>query len=295
MSTSADTQEQTTKIVNADPNAASDAGESPPKAVEVVLKEGTGSQPDVNAIVQRRVNKLNGRNDQMAAERDTARGDLSTAQQQNEMLQMQIDQLKAKAVTPEASPPDPLNFDDGAADPKYATALNEYTDSRVNSAVQRHLADQQPAPTTQNRHSEKTQSEHYQRAALLGVPDFDDVETAAMDILGTSSSKSIIGEFPNSELIMYYLGKNPGKAHEFRDLFDTNPVRGIRMLERLELQAEGGTQSTAPNPDTPLEGVTPASTNDLQKQLDKLRASAAETRNMDALMKFKREHPELVA
>ena len=56
---------------------------------------GQKQQPDVNAIVQRRVNKLNGRNDQMAAERDTARGDLTTAQQRIELQQMKIDQLEA--------------------------------------------------------------------------------------------------------------------------------------------------------------------------------------------------------
>ena len=279
-----------------------DGEQAEPKKVNIVAVGGKdGSQPEhLNAIVRKRVNKLNSRNDKLAATNDNLTGDLATANQRIGLMQMQIDQLNAgqKTTIEAPKPPDPINFDEGAGDPKYIAALDEYVDRRTAATVKRQLSEQPNLTPTLDRTTEAKQTAHYERAHKLGATDFDEVEGIAIDGLGKAATKAIIKEYENSELIMYYLGKNPGQLEYFRDLFATDPVHGVRQLDRLKLEdANAVGQNNAPNPDEPLEGAVPAGTgaNEYEKKLDQLRAQAAVDGNMDAVIAHKKKERDRLA
>ncbi|MCH8240400.1 MAG: hypothetical protein IIB62_10205, partial [Proteobacteria bacterium] len=139
----AKTKEAPDATVSQDPAKAgnSDAGTDGKTEVKVVLEKasGNGSQPDIDAIVRGRVNKLNKRFDAKDQENNQLTGDLATANQRNALLQLQIDQLKSRPSSQD-KPPDPNDFDDGAADPKYIGALNTYSDARTLAVVQQHMS-----------------------------------------------------------------------------------------------------------------------------------------------------------
>ena len=257
--------------------------------VKIVLEKaaGNGSQPDIDAIVRGRVNKLNKRFDAKDQENNQLTGDLATANQRNSLLQLQVDQLKSRPSSQD-KPPDPNDFDDGAADPKYMDALNSFTDARISGVVQKQLAEHQQVQP--GRVSEVKQQQHYQRAHNLGIDNYEALEAKAIDILGPEISRRIIDVAPNSERIMAYLGSNPEAAQYHRDQIDTNPLNGVWELASLRFADIASQPNPPPNPDTPLQGVSPTTTDDYDKKLEKHRETAAATGKMGPLMDFKRKN-----
>lgn len=246
-----------------------------PVEVEVVLSGANGSQPDtqheINRIVKKRVNKLNTK---VAKANDTAsqaEEALDLSRQENQLLKMALAQR-----TPAEMPtvPDPKDFNDGVKDPGYVKALDEFNEPRIAAAVQRQTAHLAPVQTeTIDPGLERNQTKHYERANKLGAKDFDETEDIAIGLLGRETTNHVINEFEESELLMYYLGKNPGKAEEIAELIKTNPIKGVaelgRLSAKLSVQPKGINEST-PDPDEEIPGGSPSAnkTNRFQKKYD---------------------------
>lgn len=112
---------------------------------------------------------------------------------------------------------------------------------------------------------------HYDAAEKLNLPDYQEKEDSALQVLPQGVYEAIAQNFPDkSAAIIYYLGSNPEKA---KDLFSKNPVQTTieltRLADRLTLKPRGSQRSSAPPADEPISGdVTAANVAALQKQMD---------------------------
>lgn len=225
--------------------------------VEIVLAGEDGSQPAKNPRgFKRRVNKLNERVQAANERTDEVSRELEIERQKNKILELALSQGKED----ESGPPDPNEFDEGAADPKYRKALNDYTTSIVQQELEKAKpAEPTPAPVpTVNPELQEKQSAHYERAEKLPVKDYEAVEDVAIDILGKENVNHIINNIPNSELLMFHLGKNPDKAREIVDTIKTNPIAGVLELGNLSARLQvkpAGNREPVPSPDEELEGT----------------------------------------
>ncbi|WP_235378810.1 scaffolding protein, partial [Proteus faecis] len=72
---------------------------------------------------------------------------------------------------------------------------------------------------------------HYDAAEKLNLPDYQEKEDSALQVLPQGVYEAIAQNFPDkSAAIIYYLGANPEKA---KDLFSKNPVQTTIELTRL--------------------------------------------------------------
>lgn len=112
---------------------------------------------------------------------------------------------------------------------------------------------------------------HYDAAEKLNLPDYQEKEDSALQVLPQGVYEAIAQNFPDkSAAIIYYLGSNPEKA---KDLFSKNPVQTTieltRLADRLTLKPRGSQRSSAPPADEPISGdVAAANVAALQKQMD---------------------------
>lgn len=263
------------------------AGGGVDEEAEIVLAGDEGSQPgNENLGIRRRVNKLNAK---VAAAQDgktAAEAALEVEKERNRLLQLAIDQ---RDDAPEI--PDPNDFDDGAADPKYISALQAHITKGVREDLEKSQV-AQPAPQRAP-DLEAKQVDHYKRAYALKVRDYDDTEDKAVAILGQDVAKQVIASSEKSPQVLYYLGKNPERAEEISELIKTDPVKGILEIGRLEARLTvkpKAPSDPAPDPDTELEGSTSPAANDYERKLDKLRDKAAETGDLAPVLAFKKEH-----
>lgn len=276
-----------------------DGAEETPEVVEVpdneiVLEGEEGSQPDKQSGIRKRINKLNAKVDVANSATSDAEQRLTVVEEQNKLLRMAADQRK-EAEAPN-TPPDPDDFNDGVKDPKYVQAFNAYNQPLIDAAVERktsHLSQQQQSDSA-NSNLVKMQEKHYERADDLGIKDFDEVEGKAIGILGKEITNQLIANSPDSHLILYHLGKNPGKADHFSQLVKTDPLKAILQLgalgAKLSVKPKAKTEPT-PDPDEELQGGNPSAgqANKFQRLVDKAREAAQNGGNMQAVMKLKKE------
>jgi len=296
------TEEQ--PIVEIDPNDPGkqvEAGEVPEgeeqhaaTEVEVVLDGESGSQPDAQHGIRKRINKLNTKVAKAEGTASEAEQALAVEREKTKILQLALQQ-KTPAETP--TPPDPNDFDDGVRDAKYVQALNEFNQPAIAAEVQRQTANLAPTPVeTVNRELEQKQTKHYERASVLGAKDFEETEDAAIAILGNDFANQVIDNFKKSELILYYLGKNPAKAEELARLIKERPVMAVAELGRMEARLSAKPKSNSeptPDPDEELQGGSPAAakTNKYQKRIDAAREAAQDggSGRMQAIADIKKE------
>lgn len=265
-----------------DDGKADDQGEA-----EIVLSGDEGSQPE-NRGIRRRINKLNAKVATAQEGQTAAAAELEVQKERNRLLQLALDQRDDEPETP-----DPNDFDDGAADPKYVEALQAHITKGVRADIEKSQA-AQPAPQ-QALNLENKQREHYKRADALKVKDYEDTEDAAIAILGRDIAKQVMASTEKSERILYYLGKKPDTAREIKELLETDPIQGVLQIGRLEARLmvkPKASSEPAPDPDSELEGATSPQPSDYERKLDKLRdqATSGDRADMQALMDFKREH-----
>lgn len=304
-------EKQTDDVQNKDkPDATADGDSTEPtpepdsQEVTVTLRDDTGgTQPkeiDVDAIVRSRVNRANRQAqkkvDAIAGNADQAEKELITANQKNQLLELQVQHLKAHPET--VKPPDPLDFDDGAQDAKYITALNAFTDNRIATQVNQHLANLAPqsAPIV-DRDLESKRESHYRRSVELNAKNYEETEDKAIAIIGQETADLIIKNRPRSTELMWYFGKNPDEAQRIADLAVTNVFNAVAELGALEANLtvkRPAKANQAPEPDIELEGtsLTP-SMSAYEKKLDKFRDDVADgKKTMMQLLEFKKANKE---
>lgn len=231
----------------------------------------------------RRVRKLLEQKAQLSTEKEQL-------EYQNRLLRMQLDKSKGGDDSPKSPPTlESVGYDEA----KYQQAMTEYLQTAGQSVVTQELTklqkqQQQEGQKQQRRASLET---HYQRADKLKVPDYDDAENAAMEVLGREAVEDIAAHTDDSELVLYYLGKNPGKAAEIKELLDTSPVRATYALGKLSasLSARPKTKSAPKAPDKPVDAGGPSSGNSWEKRLESARDKAAKTGDFSHVQAVKRD------
>lgn len=229
--------------------------------VEIVLSGEQGSQPGPDNLgIRNRVRKLNAKVTAAEGEASQATTDLATEREKTKLLQLALDQKQAAP----AAPPDPLDFDDGAKDPKYVAALNDFNGRDFDARMQRHTAALPVPETVVDRALERKQVEHYEAAEKLKVQDYAETEDKAIAILGKTAVNILIesSEADVSVKLLNYLGKNPGKAEEIAAMLNgrgTLPAKGILALGALGatlVVKPKANRNPAPDPDDELEGAS---------------------------------------
>lgn len=269
------------------------AGES-----EIVLDDEGGSQPQKatgNFGVRKRINKLNKRNHETNAT-------LEVEKEKSRLLQIALDQERENSTRAEqnspSSVPNPADFADGVYDEGYKKAYEEYADRRADQRFDKKFAEktkhsaQSANKDLRRGNLEKKQLTHYQNAAELGVSDFDEAEDALIEILGEENINHIIENFDKSHVINYYLGKNPDKAEEIAALLNTNAIKAVAELGRLETRLKIKSKSNLPShPDEELEGGGPSTTAHLASKHKKLlkKACAGKQADMTKLSEFRKK------
>lgn len=121
----------------------------------------------------------------------------------------------------------------------------------------------------------------------LKVKDFDDAEAAVQDTFDTTQRGVLIHGSEDPALLVYALGKNPGKAKELAAI--TDPVKFAFAVARLETQLKVTNRKAAPPaPERSIQGSGRAS-GAVDSTLERLRAEADRTGDMTKVMAYKRQ------
>lgn len=259
--------------------------------VEIVREGDAGSQPDdKNLGIRKRINKLNAKVEAANQTTEHTNAELLKTQEENRLLRLSLEQKQQRGD--DLTAPNPMDFDEGAYDPKFIQAATEHQQKVIQSEVQKQtvtLQQTQNDVAPANAALLDMQEKHYKRAEELGASDYSETEDKAIAILGKDIVNGLIQATGQSEVILYYLGKNPDKAEAIAQLISDDPIKGTLAIGRLEVELKvkpkTKTSETIPDPDNELEGGSPAATNANQARLDKLREAAAKTGDEDAMRK----------
>jgi hypothetical protein len=232
--------------------------------VEIVREGDTQPTNEVPRGFLKRVGKLNGKIDKAKQETAQEREKREFLEDENRVLKVALDQ--ARGVKPEEPQeiPDPDKFDGGIYDPDYIREVNIYNQKQIQEGIKAGLAEmQKEVSTVQAKNNlaktlETQQMSHYERAAKLGVKDYEATEDKAIEIFGLDHTNHLIANLDNSEVALYYFGKNPEVAHKFAEKLKTQPIKAlIEMGTHLAgVKVKKGGKSTLPDPDEELEGGT---------------------------------------
>ena len=199
-------------------------------------------------------------NKETAAERQRA----EFAEEKNRVLELALEQKSAGTGTQEEKTyPNPDDFGGGVYDAEYIRHLDEYQNYRIQEGIKKGLATVTEKSTVIQANSaaqqslEKAQIAHCERATKLGIKDYEETEDKALKIFGVSNTNHLIKNMDNSEVAMYYFGKNPKVAEKFAAMLKDEPIRGLleigTHLAGVKVK-KGGKSKILPDPDSELEG-----------------------------------------
>ncbi len=247
-----------------------------PTGIEIT-REKQGSLPKGNrGGLNKRFNKLNARNSETAKERDAATSKLNVVEKKNEILQMQIDQMKSGErlfSKPNADNYEGGNYDEAFKDDSAKFNISQEVAKQVEQST-KGIRERQQADLADS-NLRKFQESHYKNAYELEVKDFDETEDKALDILGLEAANAIISNFnKDSHLLMYFFGKDQNKAdaEHFKSLWETNKILAVAEIGGIlsEMKVSPKTVTNSTEPDEEIEGGSHSKTELLQKRYDKL-------------------------
>jgi len=288
------TEEESTEASAGDDTTEATETPEQDQEFEVVL-ESTGSQPkpaNVPAVsIGKRINKLNARVDDARQGEERANNELLLANERNRLLQIQLEQRNETQTQPLL--PNVDDFDGGVHDPEYVKKFQEYQAGAVQTEITRQVQEatkqtvQTSKQSVQAQELKRHQIRHIQKSDELGLKDYAEVEDEAVSILGHNTVNTIISNFDDSHILLYFLGKNPGRAESIAETIQTNPIRGVAEIGALlsKLKVKPKTKIT-PNPDTPLPGGSPSGSNDTDKRATQLLDKATKSGSKADLNKY---------
>lgn len=118
------------------------------------------------------------------------------------------------------------NWDEAEYKKQYAAYLKEQHE------IDQRLEDQRKAVARQQDEEKALRTSYRTAAGKLGVQDFDEAEDAVCATLSEVQQNILLSGCDNPAVVVYALGKNPGKAEELAKL--TNPVKFAVALGKLE-------------------------------------------------------------
>ncbi len=236
-----------------------DGSKKEPDEVQIVSEGDT--QPQVPKGFLKRIGKLSGQVSEAQGETQEVQQRLAHIEEENKILKIALD---AHKVAPQPIvKPDPDTFDAGTYDPKYLQAVEEYNDKKTEAIVQKAVA--KATENSQVSYQQAVQADglqqkqvsHYTRAAKLKVKDYEETEDKAIAIFGKDNTNHLIAGLPDdSEVALYYFGKNPEQAQKYADMFKTEPIKALieigRKLSKLKITPVN--KNELPDPDDEIEG-----------------------------------------
>ena len=129
-------------------------------------------------------------------------------------------------------------------------------------------------------------NEYGAKAKALRVPDFEDAEGIVQDSLNIVQQGVILNGAENPALLVYALGKHPGKARELAAIQD--PVKFAFAVAKLESQLKTTPRKTAPAPEKAVRSSAPGAAA-IGNQLERLQAEADKTGDRSKVIAYMRE------
>lgn len=230
-----------------------------PGGVSSTQKDEVANQPLSNSeYAQRRIRK---REIKIAEQRENVEVENLKAELAEQSKQLQ--QYATQNEKPSAQPTlEQCEF----SNEKYAAALVSWAQGQQTEPISTDSAAQVVRDEFAKINQQKTShqlkidedavfAEHYERASKLKVRDYTATEEKALQNLGDDLMDAIQKLVPNSERVLYHLGKNPVKAQEMRNAFDTNPTLATLKIGGLSSELSGNPKTNkAPEPENKVEG-----------------------------------------
>ena len=222
-----------------------------PEEVEIVVEGGEepSSETVPLASFMHRMDKLKGRVESANTDTDTANRRADMFEEENKLLRLKSTQTHQR--------PKPEDFDN---DDLFEAAKEKYDDQRADERAdkrfEQRFADSQATVTrqTQGATQDANLKAHYERAESLKVKDYEATEDKAIEALGVDLSKFIMANTENSEIVMFHLGKNPGKALALAQKIASDPGRGAIAIGGLSSSLKIKPKSkTASDPETHID------------------------------------------
>lgn len=240
------------EVIVEDESLAGDESQPEPEEVEIVL-EGEEEPPSVPLPqMKKRLGRAKRQVEAANSEADEAKKRAAMLEEEVKLLRMSKTQGK-----PEVRP----NENDFDTHDEFKAAEDKWLQAQIKEAARKEAQELLETTHTQNTQAQveanlgKQIDAHYERSAQLKVPDYDETEAAAADILGDDIAKQIVANTEDSHLLMYHLGKNPAKAEKLKQLLLTQPLKGAMEIGRLAGGLKARPKSSAaPNPEKEVEG-----------------------------------------
>jgi len=166
---------------------------------------------------------------------------------------------------------------------KYASDLaawyekKEIADKQEKEAKAQEQQAQQAWNTVLQSYEEKKES--------LNVRDYFEAEELVQESLSVTQQGMVLQGAENPALVVYALGKNPGKAKEFAEIKD--PVKFAFAVAKFEGKLKVGNRKVQVKPEKKISGSAKSSIGD--SKLEKLRAEAKKTGNFDKVTAYRRK------
>lgn len=277
-----------------------DGQEDEATEVEIVREGDTQPQPTTPRGFLKRIGKLNGKVGKAQAETAEEKQKREFVEDENRILKLALEQAKGKPGQAPNEPPNPEVFDGGVHDPDYIKATQDYNNKVIQEGIKKGLTEAtQQTTVTQAQVAaaqklETAQTSHYERAAKLGVKDYEETEDKAIEIFGTDNVNHLISNLDKSEVALYFFGKNTDLAHKYAEMFKTQPIKALveigGLLKEIKVKPKN---EPSPDPDIELEGGSPSNLEAAQRKLNKLRDKVCETgKGMDKVANFKKQCKE---
>lgn len=239
--------------------AKADGAESDEIEIVVDGEDEPPSKPSAPKGFHKRIHKLNSRVDAAKSETEEERREKLDALRRAEALEEENKLLRSMQGRNPNQEPKPEDFE---SDDEFEAAKKEFDDKRVAALVEQKLTEVvTQAQTTTTRQAQENQlngkiAEHLTRAEGLKVSDYESTEDVAIDALGRDFAKQVMAKNRKSELILYHIGKNPGKAEYYAELAKSDPVAALMEIGELGARLKPKPKhSQAPDPDTTLSGA----------------------------------------
>jgi hypothetical protein len=181
-------------------------------------------------------------------------------------LEAQVAQLSARveelSAQPAPTPTRPAGAPGGPLPKRPELAEYNWDADAYGDALVKWTADNLIATTEANQQQQARSQQqqaainsHYVRANSLNVMDYEQAEDRAAQVLGVDIVEGIQAKVPDSEKLLYFLGKNENKLSYFRDLFASDPGRATFELGRMSTNlVPQPKRKTPPDPDIPIKG-----------------------------------------
>lgn len=206
-------------------------------------------------------------------------------QKKNRELEQRLKEAEGKAIQEQApqvkTKPTLESFEYDSE--KYEAALGEWYDNKkkldeVEKRKQAEIEDKQS-------NYQKRLVEYENGKKELGVKDYDDAETVAIEHLSLDQQQLLLQATDNPALTVYAIGKNEKRAKDLAAIKD--PIKFVSAVAKLEGQLKVSKRKAQTDPETPLVSSGKKSASD--STLKRLEAEADKTGDRTKVAAYKRQ------